>query len=335
MPVARGSVQVETVDSAILKGNPPGDPHGRELYVYLPPGYDRGKDRYPVVWCLAGFTGRGRMMLNDGAWTPGIQDRMDALIASGRSRPMILALPDCFTHLGGSQYVNSTGLGRYEDHLVQELVPLVDARFRTLASREHRGVMGKSSGGYGALVLGMRHPDVFAAVACHSGDIYFELCYKRDFGPAIRRIRRAGGVAEWYDKFHKAAKKPSEDFPALDTLGMAAAYSPNPKNPPTFCDLPFDVETGALRPDVWARWLEHDPLTLVERHGESLKRLRLLFLDCGTEDEFYLELGARQLSARLKALGVRHEHEEFEDGHMNIPYRYDVSLPKLSAALAP
>ena len=334
MPVARGLLQVETVESNILRGNPPGDPHVRELHVYTPPGYERGTERYPVIWCLAGFTGRGRSFLNDNAWTPSINERMDALIASGRAEPAILALPDCFTHLGGSQYVNSTGLGRYEDYIVQELVPQVDARYRTRPSPAHRGVMGKSSGGYGSIVLGMRHPETFGAVACHSGDMGFELCYKRDFGPAARRIRKQGGVASWMEKFAAQPRKRSEDFPALDVIAMAAAYSPNPDNPPAYCDMPFDVETGALREDVWARWLEHDPLTLVERHAGALNGMRLLFLDCGTDDEFYLELGARQFVRKLQALGIAHEYEEFEDGHMNIPYRYDVSLPKLSAALA-
>ena len=331
----RGSVQVETVESAILKGNPPGDPHERDLMVYLPPGYESGAARYPVVWGLAGFTGRGRSMLNDGAWTPGIADRMDALIASGRAKPMILALPDCFTHVGGSQYINSTGLGRYEDHIVEELVPRVDAKYRTLPGPRHRGVMGKSSGGYGALVLGMRHADVFGAVACHSGDMFFDMCYTRDFGPAIRSFRKAGGLEKWYRKFHAAPRKRTEEFAALDVVGMAAAYSPNPSAPPTYCDLPFDPETGEIRGEIWAKWKTHDPLTLLDRHVDALKSLRLLFLDCGTDDEFYLDLGLRQFVRRLKALGVKHEHQEFEDSHMNIPYRYDVSLPKLSEALAP
>ncbi|HEX7077242.1 MAG TPA: alpha/beta hydrolase-fold protein [Candidatus Eisenbacteria bacterium] len=330
----RGSVQVETVESRVLRGNLPGDPDVRDLHVYLPPGYDDADDRYPVVWCLSGFTGRGRMLLNDGTWTPGIQDRMDALIASGRSNPMILALPDCFTHLGGSQYINSSGLGDYEDHVIEELVPLVDSRFRTLPEARHRGVMGKSSGGYGAIVLGMRHPDVFGAVADHSGDAYFEYCYRNDFARSARALRSAGGVGPWLERFRARAKKRHDEIGVLNIIAMAAAYSPNPKNPPAFCDLPFDVATGAIREDVWPRWLEHDPLRMAERHAAALRRLRLLYLDCGTEDEFFLDLGARLLAGRLADLGVAREYEEFEDGHMDISYRYDVSLPKLSAALA-
>jgi enterochelin esterase family protein len=335
MEAPRGTIRVERVESAILEGNLPGDPHVRDLYLYLPPGYERGKDRLPVVWCLTGFTGRGRMLLNDGPWAPGIGDRMDALIASGRVKPMILAMPDCFTHLGGSQYINSPALGRYEDHVVEELVPLVDSKLRTLPEPGRRGVMGKSSGGYGSLVLGMRHPDVFGAVACHSGDAYFELCYKRDFGPAMRRIRKTGGIEGWMKQFLAQPRKRSEDFPALDTIAMAAAYSPNVGAPPAYCDLPFDLETGEMDENVWKRWLAHDPTYLADQYAGNLKKLKLLFLDCGTEDEFYLEFGARMLVKRLKALGVPHEYEEFDDGHMNIIYRYDVSLTKLSIAIAP
>src|SRR3990172_189644 len=149
----RGTIQVERVESRVLQGNLPGDPHVRDLHLYLPPGYERGNERYPVVWCLTGFTGRGRRLLNDGPWAPGLGDRMDALIAAGHARPMILAMPDCFTHLGGSQYLNSPALGRYEDHLLEELVPLVDATYRTIPEPGRRGVMGKSSGGYGSIMM--------------------------------------------------------------------------------------------------------------------------------------------------------------------------------------
>jgi enterochelin esterase family protein len=211
----------------------------------------------------------------------------------------------------------------------------VDRDFRTLPTSRHRGVIGKSSGGYGALTLGMKHPETFGSVVCHSGDMYFGFCYGRDFGPAIRSIRKAGGLAAWYERFRGALRMRNEDHAPLDIVAMAACYSPNPKAPPAYCDLPFDLETGALREDVLERWRAFDPIQMVERHADALRRLRLLFLDCGTDDEFFLELGARQMSAKLKALGVAHEYEEFPDGHMGISYRYDVSLPKLAAALAP
>ena len=335
MEILKGTVVCERIESRVLQGNLPGDPHVRDLYLYLPPGYEKGSTRYPVAWCLSGFTGRGRMLLNDNPWMPGIADRMDALIAAGSARPMILALPDCFTHIGGSQYINSPALGRYEDHVIEELVPHVDQRYRTLAAPEHRGVVGKSSGGYGALILGMRHPEVFGGVACHSGDLLFEHCYKRDFGPAARAIARKGGIETWLAAFHASHRKKHEDIAALNILAMAAAYSPNVGAPPVYCDLPFDLDTGVLDENVWKRWLAWDPLYLVERHAAALKKARLLFIDCGREDEFYLDLGARAFVKRLRELEIPHTYEEFDDGHMSISYRMDRSLPKLSDALAP
>ena len=242
-------------------------------------------------------------------------------------------MPDGATRYGGSQYLDSSATGRYETHLIAELVPFIDRRFRTLGAREHRGVLGKSSGGYGALVQGMRHPEVFGAVACHSGDMYFEYCYRGDVPKFCARVQAAGGLQRWFDGFEASVQKKPEDLVALNILGMAAAYSPNPATPPFGIDLPCDPESGAFREDVWVRWLENDPIRLLDRHAGALRRLALLFLDCGTRDEWHLHLGLRLFVHRLRELGIRHEVEEFEDGHMNVQYRYDVSLPKIARAL--
>jgi S-formylglutathione hydrolase FrmB len=331
----RGQVILEEFESAVLRGNAAGDPHVRTVPVYLPPSYGVDRERrYPVTFVLAGFTGRGRTLLNDNPWSPALPERMDALIARGACEEMILVLPDGFTRYGGSQYLNSSATGRYEDHIVQELVPHVDRAYRTLEGRGHRGVMGKSSGGYGALVLAMRHPAVFGAVASHSGDVYFEYCYRGDVPKFCSQIQEAGGLEAWLAAFDAKLQKKHDDLLALNVLAMAAAYSPNPASP-LGIDLPCDLESGAFREDVWRRWLEHDPLRLVERHAESLRAARLVYLDCGTRDEFQLHHGARIFSRRLTALGIAHEFEEFPDGHMNVHYRYDVSLPKMSRALAP
>src|SRR5262249_26206037 len=150
---ARGRVVMQQVESQVLRGNAAGDSPARTVPVYLPPSYDAEPSRrFPVAFVLSGFTGRGRALLNDSAWSPPLDQRMDRLIARGECGEMILVLPDCFTRYGGSQYINSSATGRYEDHLVAELVPFVDRTYRTLAAAEHRGVIGKSSGGYGALV---------------------------------------------------------------------------------------------------------------------------------------------------------------------------------------
>jgi len=332
----RGRVVLEEFESEVLRGNPCGDPHVRTVPVYLPPSYGGERDRrYPVTFVLTGFTGRGRSLLNDSPWSSSLPERMDALLSRGACEEMILVMPDCFTRYGGSQYLNSSATGRYEDHVVAELVTHVDRAYRTLPGRAHRGVMGKSSGGYGALVLAMRHPDLFGAVASHSGDMYFEYCYRGDVPRFCSQVQEAGGLEAWLGAFEAKLQKKHEDLMALNILAMAAAYSPHPGALPFGIDLPCDLESGAFREDVWRRWLEHDPLRLLERHAESLRGARLVYLDCGTKDEFHLHHGARLFTRRLEALGIAYEYEEYPDGHMNVAYRYDVSLPRMSRALAP
>jgi len=329
-----GRVQWERFQSAVLADNPLGDPPTRRIPVYLPPSYDTHPERrYPVLFLLSGFTGRGSMMLNDQAWSPPIDERMDRLIEAGRANEMILVMPDCFTRFGGSQYLDSSATGRYETHLIEELVPWVDHTFRTLGSREHRGVAGKSSGGYGALVMGMKHPDVFSAVACQSGDLYFEYCYRVDFPLALTTLQRASGVRAFLERFEAAPQKSKAEFATLNILGMAACYSPDPAAEMGVA-LPFDLASGAIREDVWQRWLEHDPLVMLGARAEALRSLKLLYLDCGDRDEFHLHHGLRLFVAALKARGIAHVSEEFPDGHMNVTYRYDTTLPLLSRALS-
>lgn len=312
-------------ESEVLKDNPLGDPHVRDLFVYLPPAYETSGKHYPVVYSLSGFSGRGKMMLNDNPFVPNLAERMDKLIAAGTVLPMIVVMPDCFTYYGGSQYMNSTANGKYGDYFTQEIVSCVDEAFRTLADRDSRAVMGKSSGGYGALIAGLRHADIFGLVSSISGDAYFEYCYPMDFPAAFRQIK--GDPERFLKSFWESEKQDRADFGALNTIGMAASYSPNG----TSFDLPIDLETGKLREDVWLRWLEHDPVRLVGKYVENLKSLRLLHLDAGTKDEFNLDIGARILSKELFDHGVEHVHDEFDDGHFNIAYRYDRSLELISA----
>jgi len=318
-------------ESKALKGNALGDPDVRKLGVYLPPGYDDDLvSTFPTVYLLTGFTGRGTMMLNESAFEPNIAERLDRLIEGGKVRPMIAVLPDCFTRLGGSQYINSSATGNYEDYLTEEIVPFIDHEFRTSNDAGSRAVAGKSSGGYGALILGMRHSDLFGSVASIAGDCYFEYCYKPGFSTGYRAI--AGDPMNTVEKFwNEEAKKGKNDFDALNTLGMAACYSPNPESPWGF-DLPFDTETGEVLEDVWAKWLEHDPVNLVKLHVEALRSLRLLYIDAGTSDEFGLDIGASILCSRLDDLGVSYVRKEFDGGHFNINHRYNQALMAISEA---
>lgn len=322
---AQGTVKLLRHESAVLQNNPLRDPHIRDLFVYVPPGYDDASEAsYPAVYCLTGFTGRGKQLLNDNAFTPNLAERMDRLIAAGTIKPMIVVMPDCFTYYGGSQYINSTATGRYEDYLTEEIVQFVDQNFRTLANRDSRAVMGKSSGGYGALVMGMRHSDVFGLACSIAGDAYFEYCYPGDFAKAFRLIK--GDPQRFMRDFWATEKHGKDDHSALNTIGMAACYSASGSE----LDMPFDLETGEIREDVFDRWLEHDPVRMAEIHADSLRSLKLLFIDAGTRDEFALDVGARVLSRKLTELDVPHIHEEFDDGHFNISYRYERSLELIS-----
>lgn len=324
---------VATIESRVLRGNPLGDPHVRHVPVYLPPGYDDSETRYPVLVALSGFTGSGRMMLNVSAWSETLNERLDRLQAEGAMGPVIVVMPDCFTRLGGSQYLNSSAVGRYEDHLIREVIPHVDAHFRTAASAQHRGVFGKSSGGFAALAQAMKHPDVFGAVACHSGDMAFEYCYMPDFPKFLAQVEQHGSPAAFLRAFEAAPRKSGAQIEAMNILAMAAAYSPDPKRRPLGIAFPMHLHTGALDAGVWKRWLRHDPLRMLPRRAQNLRRLQLLFIDCGRRDEYNLHLGARQFVARLRELGIRHSYEEFPDGHRGLNYRFDRSLPLLWKAL--
>ncbi|MCB2178874.1 esterase [bacterium] len=323
---------IENFHSAVLENNPLNDPATRRVPVYLPPDFDPAK-RYPSVYLLAAFAARGLKLLNDDLWEENIQERLDRLIGSGEVQPMIVVLPDASTRYGGSQYLNSTATGRYEDHLL-ELVKHIDTTFPTRPERDQRAVMGHSSGGYGALRIGMRQADTFGLVAAHAPDLYFEMVYQKDFPHLLRFLEKAGEVG-FADLLANpgAALSRGASFYALATAAMAACYSPNPASPWGF-DLPVDTYTGELLPEVWARWQAHDPIRMVSGHAQALRSLKLLFLDCGIYDEENLLYGARILSSRLKSLEIPHLFQEFEGGHRNTRFRYDTSLRLISDSIS-
>ena len=328
----RGSVVALTHTSTVLRDNALGDPVERDVYCYLPPGYETSERSYPVLYFLSGFTGTGRMHLNYDPFVESLDRRLDRLIESGTMPSAICVLPDCFTSLGGSQYVNSSATGRYEDYLVGEIVPFVDGRLRTLASRDHRGVTGKSSGGYGAMVLAMRHPDVFGALGSHAGDAYFAYCYLPDFVKFVLGVTRHGGVEGFVRYFRSLPKKTKEAMEVINILAMAACYSPNPAAPMGI-DLPVVLPSGEIRSEVWNRWVDNDPVHMARSHADALRSMRVIYLDAGLRDEFNLQMGARIFCSRLDALGVAYIYEEFDDTHMAINYRYDRSLVELGKAL--
>ncbi len=329
IPMAGGEVVIESFDSKVLKGNPLRDPTRRDVAVYLPPNYDPHK-RYPAAYAIVGYTGTGRSLLNIDPLSEDLKSRLDRLIRTGKMGPMIVPMPDCFTKVGGNQYINSSATGPYDDYLRKEVVPFVERRYRV----GRRGIWGKSSGGYGSIVQGMLHPDTWSALADHSGDSIFELCYIQDFAAALAAFREHGGPAGWLRWYWRQPNRHKSEFaPVLNTVGMAAHYSPNPRSRELRTDFPFDLETGEWRPDVWERWRAWDPVVMLDRHARSLRRMRLIYIDCGTKDQFNLIWGARALHRKLTDRRIKHVYQEFDDTHSNVTYRYDVSLPLLWRAL--
>ena len=331
----RGRFEQQTVHSRVLEGNPLGDPAERPLWVYLPPGVgdDPGR-RYPSIYVIQGYTGQVDMWWNRTALRPTVPELVDELFAGASpAPPAIVAFVDCWTSLGGSQFLNSPGTGRYLDYLCDEVVAFVDGRYPTLTEREHRGIAGKSSGGYGAMVAPMLRPDVFGGLASHAGDALFEYCYLPDMATATRALRDHydGSYERFFADFRsRPAMSKDADGSLLNTWAMAACYSAEPDGTVT---LPFDPATGRLRDEVWARWLALDPVRMAAGHAEQLRGLRGIYLDAGRRDEYYLDLGAAAFSAELDALGVEHVFELFDATHSAIEYRYPGGLAFLAERL--
>ena len=185
-----GRLDEHVIVSDLLRGNPLGDPYERPLWVYTPPGYEDGDKRYPAVYVIQGFTGQIEMWRNRSPFRPTFPESVDELFSDGSTPPCLVVFVDCWTSLGGSQFLDSPGTGRYHSYLCDEVVAWVDANYRTLPSRDHRGIAGKSSGGYGAMVTPMLRPDLWGGLATHAGDALFEVSYARDFAtlrpPAAR-----------------------------------------------------------------------------------------------------------------------------------------------------
>jgi S-formylglutathione hydrolase FrmB len=260
----------------------------------------------------------------------------DAVFAAGEAPPCLVVYVDAWTAYGGSQYVDSAGTGRYHSYLCDEVVPWVDARYRTLADRESRAISGKSSGGFGAMITPMLRPDVFGAFATHAGDALYEHCYLPEFAEAVRHLRQYDGdIWRWWDDFRsRPAFSKEEDEALLTALGCSAAFSPGDDGRPV---LPFDPRTGVVRPEVWQRWLAWDPVRMVDRYADALRAQRAIWIDAGTKDDYFLDLGAEAFRAELGRIGVDDERvhfELFEATHAAIDYRYPLALAWLARRLA-
>jgi S-formylglutathione hydrolase FrmB len=326
-----GSVTRVTIASEVLKTNMLGDPTVRPVDVYIPAGHDGVG--LPLLVDLVGFTSSGLSHTNWVGFRENVPERLDRLIGEGRMPPVVVAFPDCFTRLGGNQYVNSASMGAWEDFLLSEMLPSIEAQFRC-GGAGRRGVFGKSSGGYGAIMHALRHADVWAAAACHSGDMAFELCYLPDMPATLRALAGTeNSIERWWQKLEASNKSPDGSFKVFNILAMAASYDPDPTQ---FLGmrLPVTLDTCEVIEDRWANWLRHDPVVALETGAEGLRGMKALYIDCGISDQFNLLYGARRFTTRLKQLGITHRYEEFPDNHSGVDYRMDESLPFLAQALA-
>ncbi len=321
--------------SETLRANPLGDPNVRPLWVYAPPAYEADEERrFPSLYLIQGHTGQLDMWRNRSAFRPTVPELVDRLFAEEGCPPALVVFVDAWTSYGGSQFLDSPGVGNYHTYLCDEVVPFVDAHYRTLAEPAHRGIAGKSSGGYGAMVTPMLRPDLFGGLATHAGDALFELCYLPDFREAARALRdsyRGSFDAFWEDFRSRPAFAKGTDFPLLNTWAMAACYSANADGS---IDLPFEPETGQLRPDVWERWLAWDPVRMANRYADALRGLRAVYIDSGKNDQFFLDLGAEGFRRALERIGVTDVFFElFDATHSGIEYRYPLALRYLAERL--
>ncbi len=325
-----GTVRRMTLESIALKNNFLGDPTKRIIDVYIPAGHDG--HALPLLVDLVGFTAGGPAHTNWRNFTENVPEQADRLIATGAMPPCVIAFPDCFTRLGGNQYINSAAMGRWGDFLIEEAVPFVEKELGC-GGAGRRGVFGKSSGGYGAMVHALLYPHFWSASACHSGDMGFELLHFLDMPRTLRGLAKEDGdIGRWLDNFFVKPKVKDDDVHVLMMLAMCATYDPD-LSAPLGVRLPVDPETCELIPERWANWMKWDPLTLVETHHTGLTGLKALFIDCGDVDQYNLVYGARRMHRALDRHRVPHIYEEFPDDHSGIDYRMDRSLPVLAKAL--
>ncbi len=325
--------EVLELESEVLRNNPLGDSPKRRVAVMRPPS---GKtDGTPLLVLLPGFGGSGPAELGgSGLFQENLFQLFDRLQRSGACGEAVLASPDCTTALGGNQYVNSSAVGRYDDFVVGELVPWLQERYRTTTV----GVLGQSSGGFGALHLAFEHPGRFEAVGSSAGDMGFEYAFLADLATACREFQRHGGPEQFLSHlFEDGSVLQGPSHPsgaALVTLAAAASYSARDDEPGTF-DLPCDWATSELIPEVWARWKRFDPVFRVgEPTGaEALRKARLVCVTGSRADEWRLDQGARWFTAVARRHQVPVVHEEFDGGHFVRRPRFGALFLRLVAAL--
>jgi S-formylglutathione hydrolase FrmB len=328
----QGTVVETTVDCPSLEGNLVGDLTRRPLAVYLPPSYrEQPTRRYPAVYLLHGYQGSHKQWMAGGKeWN--LRDVMDRLIRAGKVRELIVVMPDATNRFGGSFYTSSITTGSWEDCIVKDVVAFVDKTYRTLPAAASRGIAGHSMGGYGALKLAMKHPEVFGAAYGLSA-----ACL--GWGDDLSVTSPAWAATLSFTGFDDL-KRGEQLYLSQAYLALAAAWSPNPANRPFFVDLPVARRGGEYQrvEAVEARWSANMPLAMVDQYRTNLQRLRGIGFDVGRRDQFsHIPPTNRAFAAALKRNGVKHAFEEYDGDHNDrVPERIEAHLlPFFSRVLEP
>ena len=326
-----GELHRLTHKSAVLEGNPQGDPTQRDLHVWTPPDWS-SKESLPLLVDLTGYWGCGLGHTNWKNLGENVPERLDRLAHEGMTRAVV-AFPDCFTKLYGNQYLNSEGSGRYADYVCEEIVPTVEAKFNC-GGKGRRGVFGKSSGGYGAAWHGLNRADFWDAISINSGDMGFDALYIPALLEDIMLLRKHENSIEKFVRHVEAQKKVKDnERMALMDFAQSAFFDPDPTQFRCM-RLPLDPHTGEFIPERWSNWLKHDPVVMFDTLGENLKKLKLIYMDCGDHDQFRIHLGMRRFAKKLTAAGIAHTYEEYDDDHSDVDYRMDIFLPLLAKTLS-
>jgi S-formylglutathione hydrolase len=298
-PANKGMVERVKVHGKSLEGNLEGDSPDRDVSIYLPPGYKSDRHRrYPVVYMLHGFTGNDDRYFGRSKGIVNLPEVIDRALASGPSRPMIVVMPNAFTAFQGSFYSSSVTTGDWETFVAVDLVSYIDAHYRTIPDRMSRGLAGHSMGGYGTVRIGMKRPDVFSIIYALS-----PCCMKLDFNPQI--LAQA-------EKIQSMSEIAQADFPTKAALANGASWSPNPKKPPFFLDLPS--ENGQLQPAVMAKWDANAPLAMVDQYIPSLKKLHAIAFDAGDKDS-NIANNIRTFDQILTSYAIAHIFEIYPGDH--------------------
>jgi hypothetical protein len=296
------------IEGTHLAENLLGDPSERNLFVYLPPDYEDSGRRYPTAYLLHAFGQDAEKLVyppTDGQrWAAPLVDVLDPVFGRMGTAPMIVVVPDGDTRYGCGQWVDSPVTGNFEQYVVHDVVTHVDNTYRTLPEAQSRGVLGFSSGGFGAWNLASQNPDTFGALAMLSGDSFFDLTCKGFFYEYLTSI------------WPEAPNGPIEGNDMSELVyAYSATYSPNPENPPFYVDLPVAFPSGELIQEVWDRWLSFDPVVNWRGRLDNLRRLRGILLDVGTSDNYHLQWGHRLLSHHLRESEIVHEYTENTGNH--------------------